>query len=48
VVVVVIWMGSYLGDIIVVAFHVLQAELLGRSDVPVGVSGHSISRIGRV
>lgn len=29
-----IW-STHLGDIIVVTFHVLQAELLGRSDIPV-------------
>jgi hypothetical protein len=34
--------GTYLGDIIVVTFYVLQAELLGRSDVPVGVSGQCL------
>lgn len=28
-------MYTYLGDIVVVALYILEAELLGRSDIPV-------------
>lgn len=29
------WRYTYLGDIVVVALHILEAEFLGRADVPI-------------